>query len=71
MSSYVKEATVPSVLVRFEAELCLVDDEVPETLDYTSVQQAVQDSIGYSGVVVIDVTEYEHQSSDARSGDRP
>lgn len=29
-------------------------------LDYASVQQAVQDSIGYAGVIVIDVTEYEH-----------
>lgn len=62
---------MPSVIVRFDAELRLVDDEVPETLDYASVQQAVQDSIGYAGVVVIDVTEYEHQASDARTGDRP
>jgi len=57
---------MPSVLVRFDAELRLVDDEVPETLDYASIQQAVQDSIGFTGVIVIDVTEYEHQSSDSR-----
>lgn len=59
-----------SVLVRFEAELRLVDDEVPETLSYATVQQAVQDSIGYAGVVVIDVSEYEEQMSQARGGDR-
>lgn len=59
-----------SVLVRFDAELRLVDDEVPETLDYASIQQAVQDSIGFTGVIVIDVTEYEEQSSQARTGDR-
>ena len=60
-----------SVLVRFDAELRLVDDEVPPTLDYASIQQAVQDSIGFTGVVVIDVTEFEEQSSEARTGDRP
>ncbi len=51
-----------SVLVRFDAELRLTGDEVPETLSYESVQQAVQDSVGFSGVMVIDVTEYEEQS---------
>ncbi len=61
---------MPSVLVRFDAELRLVDDEVPETLNYAAVQQAVQDSLGHMGVVVIDVTEYEHQPSNARDGDR-
>lgn len=50
-----------SLLVRFDAELRLLDDEVPETLDYASVQQAVQDSIGHAGVIVIDVTEYEEK----------
>ncbi len=60
-----------SVLVRFEAELRLIDDEVPETLNYATVQQAVQDSLGFTGVVVIDVSEYEEQSSEARTGDRP
>lgn len=62
---------MPSVLVRFEAELRLVDDEVPEMLNYASVEQAVQDAIGYAGVVVLDVSEYQHQSSDSRAGDRP
>ena len=52
-----------SVLVRFDAELRLFDDEVPETLSYATIQQAVQDSIGYAGVKVIDVTEYEQDAS--------
>ena len=57
---------MPSVLVRFDAELRLVDDEFPEHLDYATVQQAVQDAIGFTGVIVIDVTEYEHSFSDSR-----
>lgn len=57
---------MPSVLVRFDAELRLLDDEVPETLNYATVQQALQDSLGFTGVVIIDVTEYEQTASDSR-----
>lgn len=49
--------------VRFDAEIVLADSEVPETLDYASVQRAVQDTVEVAGVVVIDVTEYEEQTS--------
>lgn len=48
-----------SVYVRFDAEIRLVDDEIPETLSYAAVQQAVQNIVGPAGAVVIDVTEYE------------
>lgn len=47
-----------SVLARFDAEYRLTGDEVPEHLDYAAIQQALQDALGFSGVVVIDVTEY-------------
>ena len=52
---------MPSCLVRFDVELLLTGDEVPETLNYAEIQQAVQDAIGHTGAVVIDVTEYEQQ----------
>lgn len=48
-----------SVYVRFEAEIRLLDDEVPETLSYQTVAQAVQNLIGHTGATAIDVTEYE------------
>lgn len=52
-----------SVLVRFDAELRLLDDECPETLNYATVEQAVQDMIGHTGALVIDVTEYVEEGS--------
>jgi len=49
-----------SVYVRFEAEIRLYDDDVPETLNYAEIAQAVQSVVGHIGVAVIDVLEYEH-----------
>lgn len=48
-----------SVYVRFDCEIRLYDDDVPETLNYQEVAQAVQNVIGHTGAVVVDVTEYE------------
>jgi hypothetical protein len=48
-----------SVYVRFEAAIRLMDDEVPETLNYQEIAQAVQNVIGHTGATVEDVTEYE------------
>ena len=54
-----------TVKVRFDAEVTLADNgdraAIPETLDYASLAQAVQDAVGYSGVVVIEVTEWEER----------
>ena len=61
-SSPEREITVASVLsvrVSFDADLRLVGDEVPATLDADSLAQAVQDSIGYSGVKVSEVFDWE------------
>lgn len=52
-----------TVLVRFEAEVRLLDDEVPATLDYRPIGQAIQDAIGHSGVSVIEVTDWEDESA--------
>ena len=49
-----------SVYVRFDGEIRLYDDDVPETLSYVEVAQAVQNVIGHTGAVVVEVTEYEH-----------
>lgn len=48
-----------TVVVRFDAEVRLIDGEVPETLDYATLAQAVQDAIGHTGASVIEVTEWE------------
>lgn len=51
-----------SVFVRFDAEIRLLDDELPEALTYRTVARAVQAAIGHTGAVVCDVTEYEEDS---------
>ena len=50
------------MLVRFDGEVRLLDDERPEHPNYATVAQAVQDQIGFSGVKVIEVTEYEDET---------
>lgn len=47
-----------TVIVRFDAEIRLLDDETPETLDYASITQAVQDVIGHTGATIIEATEW-------------
>lgn len=48
-----------SVYVRFDGEIRLYDEDVPETQDYATIAQAVQNVIGHTGAVCVDVTEYE------------
>lgn len=45
------------VRVTFEAEVLLIGDEVPD--DFSALAQAVQDTLGYSGVRVLDVSFWE------------
>lgn len=54
-----------SVRVRFDAEI-VVDDMPPESIDYEALHQAVQDEIGHTGAVVLDVTEYEQTTAGPR-----
>lgn len=42
-----------SVYVRFEGEIRLYADDVPETLSYQTVAQAVQNVIGHTGPQII------------------
>ena len=46
------------LLVHFDADLYLVDDEIPETLDEAHVVQAVQNELGVLGVVVNNADEW-------------
>ena len=48
------------VYVCFDAEITLVDEEVPDEEGYGVLAQAVQSLIGHTGAVVLDVTEYEY-----------
>ena len=54
-----------TVKVRFEAEVTLADngdrDEIPPELNYATLATAVQEAVGYSGVVVVEVTEWEER----------
>lgn len=50
-----------SLVVRFEAEIRLLDDECPETLNFAAIRQAVQDEIGHVGVIVLEVIECEEE----------
>jgi len=44
------------VRVSFDAEVLLIGDEVPETLDSSTLAQAVQDTTGYTGISVVAAT---------------
>jgi hypothetical protein len=53
-----------SVLVRFDAEILLSEDEIEDVIGvapvtYEACQQAVQNRIGHTGATVLDATEYE------------
>lgn len=49
-------AATARVRVNFEAELVLIGDEIPDDLDANTLRQAVQSEIGYTGVLVEDVS---------------
>jgi dihydroneopterin aldolase len=60
-----------SVYVRFDCAIRLYDDDVPETLSYAELAQAVQNVIGHTGATVEDVTEYEDDGIDGAAAPLP
>jgi hypothetical protein len=51
-----------AVKARVDIEI-IVDVPLDDELNYATVQQAVQDAIGHTGAVVLDVVEYEQVST--------
>lgn len=52
------------IVIRFDAEIKLTEEEacfaLPEDrVNFAKLQQLVQDEIGHTGAIVLDVTEYE------------
>jgi hypothetical protein len=60
-TDWTDDPTVPgSFRVRFDAEYVVDVEFDPEKgTTFAELQQALQDTIGYTGIDIIDVTEYE------------
>jgi hypothetical protein len=48
-----------SVYVRFDCEIRLYGEDVPEKQEYETIAESVQRVIGHTGAVCVDVVEYE------------